>query len=151
MKKISKNKKVVIMIIILLLILLIIPLIVKNVSKYIDIYKLNKYIELDENNYLSEIEKRGYVNKDTLLKIIAIKDKEYITQYGISDVIIELESNENSEKYYFVEVRYSGYSKDYKCYGRYKINYYTGEEIVNENDNFPYDFDLTTGHMFINT
>ena len=151
MKKIFKNRKVIILIIIILLIILIVPLIVKNIGKYIVISKLNKYIELGENDYLSEIEKRGYVNKDTLLKIIAIKDKEYITEYGISDVIIELESNENSEKYYFVEVRNSGYSKNYICYGRYKIDYYTGEEIVNENDNFPYDIDFSTGHMFVNT
>ena len=121
----------------------------KSIVESINLVKIVKeYSKLTEFDYKSQIEKNGHISKDDVLKIVAIRDKEYIKEHGVSDVIIELETNEKDEKYWFVEIRYSGYDEEiYLCYGRYKINYYTGEELKTTPSG---PMNLEFSHMFVN-
>ena len=140
------QKKYIIIIITILILLGIVA--ICYINKKDDVNIVKEYYKSTEFDYKSQVEKNGHISKEDALKIVAIKDKNYIEEHGISDVIIELETNENNEKYWFVEIRYSGYDeRSYHCYGRYKIDYYTGEEITSN----PIEpFDLEIDHMFVN-
>ena len=92
--------------------------------------KLEEYCKLEEFDYESQVQKNGHISKEDALKIVAIKDKNNIEEYGVSEVIAEINTNENNEKYWFVEVRYSGHSEGINHhYTQYQINYYTGEKL----------------------
>jgi len=143
------KKKYIIIIITILILLGILAIYFINKKDNANIVK--EYYKSTEFDYKSQIEKNGHISKEDALKIAAIKDKDFIQKHGISDVIIELETNEKNEKYWFVEIRYSGYDERvYLCYGRYKIDYYTGEELKTNTSSPIGPSDLGVGHMFIN-
>lgn len=129
----EKNMKKRIIIILAISILLVVA--IMGIKKVVTVYKMNKYINLTDFDYQSHIDKKGHITKEDAIKIVAIKDKSYIKNYGgVSDVIIKLKEDPKFGKYWSVKVLYKIHSPSSDCYSIYEINYFTGKLLVKKED-----------------